>query len=94
MLATKHIVSEQRLFEAMIALLSLKIALVATLALSFVALVLLALSLLFQAIFQLCEQLALTWAQCNAIEKLLFLLIAWAFAAWILKRVKGFSHAA
>jgi len=94
MQATKPIVSEKRCLEAIVALLSLKFAALAALVLSFVAVVLFVFYLIFDAIYEVCTQLALLWGECNAIEKLLYVLIAWAFAAWVLKRVKGLRHAA
>lgn len=94
----KHILptceAEKKIFQAVVALLSAKFAALAILALSFVAVVLFVFYLIFDAIYEVCTQLALLWGECNAIEKLLYVLIAWAFAAWVLKRVKGLRHAA
>lgn len=98
LLATEHIVSreatQKKLLQACIALMSLKFAAIASIVLSCVLIVLFILYLLFDAIYQVAAQIGQLWVECNAIEKLLFLLIAWAFIAWACKRVKVLRDAA
>lgn len=98
MLQANHSISrreaEEKLLKAILTLMSLKFAAFAAAALSFIVVVLFVFYLIFSAIYQVCGQLAQLWAASNAIEKLIFVALAWAFLAWAWKQAKRFNHAA
>lgn len=89
----RNIVSDRKMHEAMIALMLLKPAAITALVLSLFTVALFVFFLIIDAAYEICTQLAQLWAECNAVEKLLFACLAWAFLAWAWKQVKGYLHA-
>lgn len=86
--------TNEKLFAAMVALLSLRFTVIAALFLAALALILFVLSLLVTAIYECCVQISVVWTSSNALEKILFLVLTWAFLAWVARIVRSFYHAA
>jgi uncharacterized membrane protein len=77
MLANRIVTEKKQIYTALLTIFSVKATMIAAM-LAVICLVLLAFFMVvITATVQLCNAIGQVWNQCNAIEHLLFLLIAW-----------------
>jgi hypothetical protein len=89
-----HSVPEKTIFRALIAFVSLKVSFILLCSVALLVVLLYVLSLLLSALFDVCQQIMLTWAGCSPVEKLAAIFLVAILVIWIARLYRSLQHAA